>query len=85
MSSNHRNGCYSACWTKLLSLVPELQALDSCRDVIERQKTVSYITAYLNNIVPGGKAGEVPSGGFVPSFDGLGRFYRFGTDFLQQC
>ena len=27
-----------------------------------------------NNIVPGGKAGEVPSGGFVPSFDGLGMF-----------
>ena len=57
--------------------------LDSCRDVIERQKTVSYITAYLNNIVPGGKAGEVPSGGFVPSFDGLGRFLGLSDDLGQ--
>lgn len=36
-----------------------------------------------NNIVPGGKAGEVPSGGFVPSFDGLGRFLGLSDDLGQ--
>ena len=35
------------------------------------------------NIVPGGKAGEVPSGGFVPSFDGLGRFLGLSDDLGQ--
>ena len=35
------------------------------------------------NIVPGGKAGEVPSGGVVPSFDGLGRFLGLSDDLGQ--
>ena len=36
-----------------------------------------------NNIVPGGKAGEVPSGGIVPYFDGLGRFLGLSDDLGQ--
>ena len=42
----------------------------------------SSILLVSDNIVPG-KAGEVPSGGFVPSFDGLGRFLELSDDLGQ--
>ena len=75
------------CWGSLFADFYHLFAYVACLQFKPIHKNVYFCkpaTACLqNNIVPGGKAGEVPSGGFVPYFDGLGRFLGLSDDLGQ--